>query len=109
MNNVDASGLLYDADGDRLIAGPGLTGSAFRIMNVEGRVLRSVDMPTESFPGLVSTYDPGNGPSPSFDILAIEGDKLLVQSKSRFGSPLRGSKSMTYIIDLRSGKATLVQ
>ncbi|CTQ48443.1 hypothetical protein [Jannaschia donghaensis] len=110
MENHDAGGLIFDREGGMLIATPGpRRRSAFLVMDQRGQVLRRVGIPLEDFPGLLDTFDPGNGPSPRFTPLAVMGTEILVSAGLGMGGSRASARSPIYLVDLADRSVRLVK
>jgi hypothetical protein len=110
MNNDDASGLIFDPKTGTLIATPGPHGRAgYLIMDASGKLQSKLEIASTEYPGLISTYDPGNGPSPRMVPIMIDGDLLLLRLESRRGSSRNLGSQWVYLVDLQSGKVRLVR
>ncbi len=110
MENVDAGGLIFDPASGNLIATPGPHGrSGYLIMDTTGKVLSRLEIATKDYPGLIGTFDPGNGPSPRMVPVMIDGDLLLVRAEQRMRPNQNTTSRWLYVVDLQSGKARLVR
>lgn len=111
MNNVDVGGIIFDPATGNLITTPGSIGrSGYMVMDSSAKVLSSLEVSINDYPGLIETYDPGNGPRPSMIPVMIEGDLLLVRAEARL-RPTRPSANSqwVYLVDLQSGQVWLVR
>lgn len=116
MNDNDASGMIYDPVGKRLvIVISGMVareGPALFFYGVNQRKTKT-PLPMAAFPGLMDIGDPGNGPSPALIPVAVDGTTLLVQTALEPGMPRRQSGSLAnpirlYTVDMDSGDVQLV-
>lgn len=109
MQNMDAAGMIYDGEEDRLILGVGLMGTGLAVFDRK-RGLTQVPLKQSSLPGLTDLYDPGNGPATPLLPIAVSGDMVLATADGRrfpFDDEGQGSYR-TYLVDLRTGEAALV-
>jgi hypothetical protein len=109
MSGFDASGMIYDPAGDRLIViGGGLIADiGLVVFDLRGNAT-AVRVGRDSLPGFGDLYDPGNGPAPGLRILGIEGDQILVTTDAAFGRrALSFTGFRTYLIDVRTGAPRL--
>ena len=109
-------GILYDAEHDRLVvtrSDRGGRNSSILMLDPEtGLEIEKIEI-DGSLPGITDLYDPGNEPEPRLELLAIEGDMLVVTTdparrglSARLG---RGPKAeRTWVIDLASRQAHLL-
>lgn len=110
MNNVDVGGLIFDPKTGNLIATPGPHGrSGYLTMDASGKVLSKLDIALSEYPGLISTFDPGNGPSPRMVPVMIDGDFLLVRAEPRLRSPRNSRSRWVYLVNMQSGTVRLVR
>lgn len=110
MESVDAGGLIFDPASGNLIATPGPHGrTGYLIMDTTGKVLSRLEIATKDYPGLIGTFDPGNGPSPRMVPIMIDGDLLLVRAEQRMRPNQNSAPRWVYVVDLQSGKARLVR
>lgn len=110
MNNVDAGGLIFDPKTENLIATPGPHGrSGYLALDASGKVLSKLEIALTEYPGLIDTYDPGNGPSPRIVPVMIDGDLLLVRADPWPNSRRNSKSRWTYLVDLQSGTVRLVR
>ena len=111
MDNNDAAGMLYDAVSNRLIMGSnGGRSPAFLTYDFEGE-LSNVAVDAGTLHGYTDLFDIGNGPAVPLLPIAVQGDTLLAQAGGRtplFGSSRSSLSSRTYVIDMKTGRATLV-
>lgn len=113
MDDADATGLIHDPKGRRLIILlGGYTGPAMTEWTEAGGLGRlPVEMDAAHLPGFTDIYDPGNGPDAALTPLAIDGPLLLLSGTQPRHRALRDGgqpKTRTYLIDLETGKAALV-
>ena len=110
MNNVDAGGLIFNPKTGNLITTPGPTGQpSYKTMDTSGKVLSTLEIAIGDYPGLISTYDPGNGPNPRIVPIMVDGDLLLVRADPwPNGQPTARSK-WVYLVNLQSGLVRLVR
>ncbi len=108
MENADASGMMFDREGDRLIFGYGLTSSGLLVYNFESGQLVKSPVRTVSLSGFTDLYDVGNGPTADLIPVAISGDLLLVRAGGSRVYRRSSEKSRTYLVNIRTGEATLV-
>ncbi|HCP82753.1 MAG TPA: hypothetical protein DIT67_14740 [Octadecabacter sp.] len=110
MNNVDAGGLIFDPKTGNLIATPGPHGrSGYLTLDASGKVLSKLEISLTQYPGLIGTYDPGNGPSPRMVPIMIDGDLLLVRADPWPNSRRNSSSRWFYLVDMQSGTVRLVR
>ena len=110
MNNVDAGGLIFDSKTGTLIATPGPHGrSGYLVMDTSGKLLSKLEIDSTEYPGLINTYDPGNGPNPRLVPIMIDGDLLLVRAEPPQGSLRNSGSRWVYLVNLQSGKVRLVR
>lgn len=108
MEHADAVGMIFDRKGDRLILGHGLISSGLLVYDFEGGQLTKLPFQIEDLIGFTDLYDVGNSTTADLIPVAISGDLLLVRADGR---PLLGrpsGKSRTYLVNIRTGEATLV-
>ena len=111
MNNLDAAGMIYDAEQDRLVLGLGLFNAGLVIYDLKSARFSEVPIDTDTLPGLTDLFDPGNGPSAELIPVALSGDQVIVRAMERHAAHrfLDGRPpSRTYLINLVTGTATLV-
>lgn len=110
LDGYDAGGLIFDAARNFLIASPGRDhDSRYVLLDRRASVVSSVNVPYESYPGLINTYDPGNGPGPTLIPLAVEGDLLLVTAEPHWTSLSEGQSALFYLVDLSIGSVELIR
>ena len=111
MNNVDVGGIIYDPTTKNLITTPGRHGGGdYLFLNSSAKVLSSLKISVNDYPGLIETYDPGNGPRPTLVPIMIDGDLLLVRAKTRYGRARQLLSSQPfYLVNLQSGEVRLVR
>lgn len=110
MKNYDAGANICDSDTSALITTPGShLGRNYLIMSRRANAVSSISIPTEAYPGLVDTFDPGNGPSPRFMPLAVDGDVIVVRAIHRRGQLTTATPSLIYLVNLTDGPLDLVR
>lgn len=110
MDNVDAGGLIFDPLTGNLIATPGPHGrSGYLIMDTNAEVLAQLEFDPADYPGLIGTYDPGNGPTPRMVPVMIEGAQLLVRADADRRLEQNTRSRWFYLVDLQSGDVRLVR
>lgn len=110
MNNVDAGGLIFNPKTGNLITTPGPTGpSGYQTLDASGKVLSTLEIASSDYPGLISTFDPGNGPSPRIVPVMVDGDLLLVRVDPWPNSQRTGRFQWVYLVNLQSGTVRLVR
>ncbi len=110
MNNVDAGGLIFNPKTGNLIATPGPHGrSGYLTLDTSGKVLSRLEISLADYPGLIGTYDPGNGPGSRIVPIMIDGDLLLVRADPWPNTRRNGRSRWIYLVDLQSGKVRLVR
>lgn len=108
MEDVDAAGMIYDADTDQLVFGLGLVSSGIAVYDLQKGELSRAQVDVEDLTGFTDLYDPGNGPAADIVPIAISGNLLLVRAGGSRAFGTGATKSRTYLIDLTTGEATLV-
>ncbi len=108
MEQNDAAGMLYDAEADRLIFGLRLIQAGLAVYDLRRRVLSRVPVQAQDLAGFTDLYDPGNAPAADLVPIAISGNLLLVRAGGRQAFRRAPGKSRTYLVDLMTGRATLV-
>ena len=111
MNNVDVGGIIFDSTTGNLITTPGSHGrSGYMVMDQSAKVLSTLEVSVNDYPGLVDSFDPGNGPSPRIVPVMIEGDLLLVRAVPDLRPTQRATSSdLVYLVNLKSGEVRLVR
>lgn len=110
MNNVDAGGLIFNPKTGNLITTPGPTGaSGYQTLDTSGKVLSTLEIASSDYPGLISTYDPGNGPDPRIVPVMVDGDLLLVRVDPWPNSQRTSKSQWVYLVNLQSGTVRLVR
>lgn len=110
MQQFDASGMLLDVEGDRLILPGGtIDPSQILIMSLAGETT-SVPLRPDDLPGFADLYDRGNGRGPGLLPLAVSGDLLLLRADAdrRVVQASDGPTSLTWMVDLATGAVQLV-
>lgn len=112
MRNADASGMIYDPEGRRLvIVVSGLVspqGPALLFYGPDGQKAKT-PLSLAGFPGLADMADPGNGPDPSLVPLAVADGHVLLQATERHGFPKGTAGPMRlYSVDMQTGQAALL-
>lgn len=116
MNQEDATGMVYDPVGKRLIL------AVLGRHNLDGTVLRewsrdtglrhlTLGIKVGDMPGLTDLYEGANGPRPALVPLAIHDSELLVRTvPARYArhSNAPAPMSRTYILDLGTSQVALV-
>lgn len=110
MNNHDAGGIVFDRANNRLVSTPGPHGQQGNlIMDRRTNVISSVRIPKWVYPGLIDMFDPGNGPMPRLEPIAVEGDILLVRATHRWGRTPPTTGTPIYLVDLANGSVDLLR
>ena len=110
MNNVDVGGLIFNPKTGNLITTPGPTGaSGYQTLDTSGKVLSTLEIASSDYPGLISTYDPGNGPAPRIVPVMVDGDLLLVRVDPWPNSQRTSKSQWVYLVNLQSGTVRLVR
>lgn len=113
MNQADATGMIHDAQNDRLLIALGRIGGGGLVEWTETGGFRRINLSVKEtdLPGYTDLYDPGNGPLAPLIPIAIDGDALLLQATSERHMMRTGrvpDKTRTYLVDLSDGTAELV-
>lgn len=112
-DNLDIRNLVYDTQGDRLVMNliNHRDGVAFATMAIPDGAFETFDLDPTTFPGLLDRYDLGNGPGPAFDILAVDGDTLLVRATHAHGMPphQEATDAVHYTVDLGTKAVQRIQ
>jgi len=111
MNNVDVGGIIFDPETGNLITTPGSFGrSGYMVMDQSAKVLSTLEVSVNDYPGLIDSFDPGNGPRPRIVPIKIEGDLLLVRAEPELRQTHRRTSSgLVYLVNLNDGKVRLVR
>ena len=116
MNQEDATGMVYDPVGDRLIlavyGNPRSKGSLREWSEAGGLRQLNLGIKVDDLPGLTDIFDNASGgPLPAVIPLAISGNELLVRTvPPRFARHRRDAAPMsrTYIFDMDTSRTVLV-
>ena len=110
MDGVDAGGLIFDPETGTLVSTPGSHGgSGYLRMDKSGKLLSKLETSLSDYPGLINTFDPGNGPRPRMVPVMIDGDLLLVRAEPLRMSPKNSGSQWSYLVNLQSGAVRLVR
>lgn len=111
MDNHDANGMLFDPNHNRLIMGTRHSRTpTFVVYDLQVGGFLQVEVDHSSLIGYFDLYDIGNGPVVPLLPIAVEGDTLLAQAGGTdyYRGHRSSQASRTYVIDMTSGHATLV-
>lgn len=108
MEGVDAAGLFYDPQRDRLIFGLGVISEGLLIYDIGNGQFVRVPVNMKKLPGYFDLFDPGNGPGAALLPIAVSGDLALIRSTPDRVFNRNATRSRTYLINLATGDATLV-